>query len=276
VPLALLGFHPALIALCGGLNLVYQFWIHTEAVRRMPRWFEWLFNTPSHHRVHHGSDPKYLDRNHAGTLIVWDRLFGTYQPEEEEPVYGITAPLHSWDPVRANLHYWQELGALAAQCDHWTDKVRVFLKPPGWRPASLGGPVTPVRRDRATYRKFDTRAPRTVMVYVALQFALLLAISTFFLFRQGTLEASQQWGLAAFIVLGVMDLGLLLGPRRWAAWVELLRIGGVALLFAAIGPWGEAAWGIPVLVVACLASLLHLAFAARALARDPAPASDPS
>ncbi|WP_147694455.1 sterol desaturase family protein, partial [Vogesella mureinivorans] len=87
--------HPAMIAICGGFNLIYQFWIHTEAIRRMPAWFEAVMNTPSHHRVHHATNPRYLDRNYAGVFIIWDKLFGTFTPEvDHEPIrYGIVKQL---------------------------------------------------------------------------------------------------------------------------------------------------------------------------------------
>ena len=101
-PMVLLGFHPLLVLFAGALNLLYQFWIHTEAIGRMPRWFEAVFNTPSHHRVHHARNPRYLDRNYAGTLIVWDKLFGTYQAEEDadRPDFGTVTPLKSYNPLR--------------------------------------------------------------------------------------------------------------------------------------------------------------------------------
>ena len=101
-PMVLLGFHPLLVLFAGALNLLYQFWIHTEVVGRMPRWFEAVFNTPSHHRVHHARNPRYLDRNFAGTLIVWDRLFGTFEPERDDdrPDFGTVTPLRTYNPVR--------------------------------------------------------------------------------------------------------------------------------------------------------------------------------
>lgn len=108
VPLLLLGFHPAMVLFVGGLNLIYQFWIHTEAIDKMPRWFEAVFNTPSHHRVHHGRNPRYLDANYAGVLIIWDKLFGTFVPEDpEEPVdYGLVQNLGTFNPLRVAFHEW--------------------------------------------------------------------------------------------------------------------------------------------------------------------------
>ena len=136
LPLALLAFPPAMFLTVSALNTLYQFWIHTRTVGKLGP-LEWVFNTPSHHRVHHGRNPKYLDRNHAGSLIVWDRMFGTFQNEEEEPVYGITTPLANWNPVWANLHYWAELLRTARSTSRPLDRLRVFWKPPGWRPRDL-------------------------------------------------------------------------------------------------------------------------------------------
>jgi sterol desaturase/sphingolipid hydroxylase (fatty acid hydroxylase superfamily) len=108
IPLALLGFPPAMILAQQGFNLFYQFWIHTEAVHRMPGWFEYLFNTPSNHRVHHASNPRYLDRNYAGVLMAWDRLFGSFAAErdEEPPRYGIVKNIDTFNPIRIAFHEW--------------------------------------------------------------------------------------------------------------------------------------------------------------------------
>ncbi len=105
LPIAFLGFDTWDFALISAFNTLYQFWIHTEAINKLPKWVEFIFNTPSHHRVHHGRDPKYIDKNHAGSLIIWDRIFGTFQPEEEKPTYGITKPINSWNPICANVSH---------------------------------------------------------------------------------------------------------------------------------------------------------------------------
>ncbi|MFN6177769.1 MAG: sterol desaturase family protein [Flavobacteriales bacterium] len=268
LPMAVLGIHPVVIVTVGAFNTLYQFWIHTKAIGKMGP-FEWLFNTPSHHRVHHGSDPKYIDRNHAGTLIVWDKLFGTFQREEEEPVYGITTPLSRWDPLTANFHYWGDLFRLAAQARTWGDKLRVFTKPPGWRPAYLGGYAGPVGKDRHTYRKFDTRVPAAVGGYVAMQFTLLLVVTTFFLFRHGDLGATRQWANGALIVVWVMNMGLLMEGRRWAAGAEVLRMAGLSMLL-----WfsSDLLSGVATLVVntsVTLVSMVLLWNADRAMASTP-------
>lgn len=102
----LVGFHPLMIMFMQSISLLYQFWIHTEVIQKMPRWFEAVFNTPSHHRVHHANNAQYLDRNHAGILIIWDKLFGTFQPEEERPNYGLTENIDTYNPLLIATHEW--------------------------------------------------------------------------------------------------------------------------------------------------------------------------
>ena len=132
--LAALGFDPAMILLMIGLNLTYQFWVHTEAIRRLPAWFEAVFNTPSHHRVHHGSNVRYLDRNHAGVLIIWDKLFGTFSPElDEEPVeYGLTTNLETRSAWVVLAHGYTDILRDFARAGSWRDRLRYLLLPPGW------------------------------------------------------------------------------------------------------------------------------------------------
>lgn len=136
-PLILLGAHPAFVGFVGALNLLYQFWIHTEAIDKCPRWFEAIFNTPSHHRAHHGRNPRYLDSNYAGVLIIWDRMFGTFVPEVEhdKPDYGLVTPLISRNPFWVATHeYWALLKDCASdglRPDRW---VRRIFGPPGWSP----------------------------------------------------------------------------------------------------------------------------------------------
>lgn len=108
IPLAYIGFHPLAIVVAHSVNLIYQFWIHTEAVGRMGP-LEWVFNTPSHHRVHHGTNPQYIDRNYGGIFIVWDRMFGTFEPEGDRVTYGLTRNIRSFNPVVIAFHEWADL-----------------------------------------------------------------------------------------------------------------------------------------------------------------------
>lgn len=136
LPLAFLGFPPAMIAIQKGISLVYQFWIHTEAIGRMPRWFEAVFNTPSHHRVHHARNPRYLDRNYAGILIVWDKLFGTFQREldEEKCRYGIVKNLGDFNILRAVFHEWGAMFRDLAGARSLREAAGYVFGPPGWSP----------------------------------------------------------------------------------------------------------------------------------------------
>jgi sterol desaturase/sphingolipid hydroxylase (fatty acid hydroxylase superfamily) len=129
--LALAGVRPALIEQARGINLIYQFWIHTEAIQRLG-WVEKVFNTPSHHRVHHGSNRDYLDRNHGSILILWDRLFGTFEEEDEPVVYGLTKNVGSYNPARIATHEWADIAADVAVADSWHDRFSFLLRRPGW------------------------------------------------------------------------------------------------------------------------------------------------
>jgi hypothetical protein len=186
-----------------------------------------VLNTPSNHRVHHGRNPKYIDRNHGGTLIVWDRLFGTYAREEEEPVYGITTPLASWNPVWANFHYWADLWRRARRAARVADKVRLFLKPPGWNPPDLGG-FTPAPEVGPSPSKFQVAIPRGVQVYVLVQFAAALVAASVFLFHQEQLTPSARAAVASAIVASLLILGALLDGRRWAIPAESARLAALA------------------------------------------------
>ncbi|MEQ1688597.1 MAG: sterol desaturase family protein [Sphingopyxis sp.] len=133
MPLFLIGFDPTMVLFCAGLNLIYQFWIHTEAIGRMPRWFEAVMNTPSHHRVHHATNPRYLDRNYAGVFIVWDRMFGTYVSEEDgEPVrYGIIKQLGTFNLLWSVFHEW--IGMIRdVWRAPWRHKLAYIWRVPGW------------------------------------------------------------------------------------------------------------------------------------------------
>jgi len=135
-PIFILGIEPAIVFFCAGLNLIYQFWFHTEAIDKMPRWFEFIFNTPSHHRVHHANNPKYLDSNYAGIFIVWDRLFGTFVPEDKnEPCrYGLVRDLGTFNPLRVAFHEWWGILVDMWHAKGFRNKLMFLVAPPGWTP----------------------------------------------------------------------------------------------------------------------------------------------
>ena len=131
-PLALIGVHPWMILVSGGFNLIYQFWVHTEAIHRMPRWFEYVLNTPAHHRVHHGSNGRYLDKNYGGIFIVFDRIFGTFEQEDERVIYGLTKNISTNNPFRIAFHEYFAVARDVMKSRSLREVIGYSLGPPGW------------------------------------------------------------------------------------------------------------------------------------------------
>ncbi|MGY2734244.1 sterol desaturase family protein [Sphingomonas sp. UYP23] len=157
LPLLLIGFPPAMLVFVAGLNLIYQFWIHTEVIDRMPRWVEAVMNTPSHHRVHHATNPRYLDTNYAGVFIVWDRLFGTFEPEraDDRPRYGIVKNLGSFNLLWAASHEWIGISQDVWRAPGLRAKFGYLVMPPGW---SHDGSRDTSETIKARWRSSDTKA----------------------------------------------------------------------------------------------------------------------
>ena len=144
----LVGFHPIWILFMQQISLIYQFWIHTETIVKMPRWFEFIFNTPSHHRVHHGTNLEYLDKNHGGIMIIWDRLFGSFQPEQEKPVYGLTQNIGSFNPFVVAFKTWGQLFKKAVSSKSLKHGINYFIQPPGWSHDGSTKTVRQMRREK--------------------------------------------------------------------------------------------------------------------------------
>lgn len=223
LPLAFLGFDPLMFLTLSAFNTLYQFWIHTRAIKSMGP-LEWILNTPAHHRVHHGSNPKYIDKNHAGTLIIWDRIFGTFQKEEEEVYYGITTPLASWNPVWANVHYWDELIRTARKSPRLSDKIKVFIKPPGWFPEHLGGMQKPREIDAQAYAKYNPEFQERKAGYVLLQFLIGLIGGSAILFLHASLPLSPVVAGTVFVLLTLLTCGALLEEKKWLNYFEYFRL----------------------------------------------------
>ncbi|MCB1319735.1 MAG: sterol desaturase family protein [Leptospiraceae bacterium] len=237
LPLALIGFHPFMFFACSQINTIYQFWIHTRAMGKLG-FLETFLNTPSHHRVHHGINPKYIDKNHAGTLIIWDKLYGTFQEEEEEPVYGTVKPLASWNPIWANFQYWLHLMRMSRRVPGLMNKIKVWIMPPGWKPAELGPNDGVPEVDAATFQKYDPRIPAGLNLYVLLNFivGLGLALGCLIVFGlEGKQFTGTVWltGLLSFFSLFV--LGAILDRRSWAAPLEIIRLVAALMLGLYLG-----------------------------------------
>ncbi len=232
LPLAIAGIDPVVFIVAQGINLVYQFWIHTESIKKMPKWFEAVFNTPSHHRVHHARNPKYIDKNHAGTLIIWDKLFGTFASEDEKPHYGITKPLQSWNPVWANFAHYFEIYKEFKQIPVFKDKIKLLVKKPGWRPDYMGGYQAAPQIDQS-YKKFDIMTSLRLNVYVIVQFLIVMTSTLLFLYHKSNMDNAQLIVSSILIIFSVSSFGLLFENRKWSRPVEYLRIlfFTLALLF---------------------------------------------
>jgi sterol desaturase/sphingolipid hydroxylase (fatty acid hydroxylase superfamily) len=177
LPLAIVGVPPVVYGTIAAFSTLYQFWIHTQLVPKIRGPIDWIFNLPSHHRVHHAINPRYLDKNYAATLIIWDRLFGTYIEETEAPVYGITKPLATYDPVWAQVHYWFDMWKMSRVATDWRDKVFVWFASPAWKPRNVDHPP-PKEVSPDTYHKFDPATTRARVAFVSIGF-VLITVATF-------------------------------------------------------------------------------------------------
>jgi sterol desaturase/sphingolipid hydroxylase (fatty acid hydroxylase superfamily) len=143
----LFGIEPAMVIAMKSASVAYQFWMHTERIRKMPSWFEAIFNTPSHHRVHHSSDVEYLDKNHAGTLIIWDKIFGTYQEETFSPKYGLTENINSFNPIAIEFFEWKNIVKDFRKTKRVKHMLQYLFNPPGWSPDGMRKTTRQLRKD---------------------------------------------------------------------------------------------------------------------------------
>jgi alkylglycerol monooxygenase len=227
--LAVVGIPTQVVVICYSINLIYQFWIHTRLIDKMGP-LEAVMNTPSHHRVHHGVNLKYIDRNHAGVFIVWDRLFGTYQKEEESPVFGVTVPPKSWNPLWLQFQPYYSLSKDFLRTKKVLDKVKVWTSPPGWRPKDLGGFVAPTEVSTKTQLKYKTKTTNGALVYVLVQFLLLLAMTLALapLIEMGRVGLALGLGLS--VVVGLGSLAGVLEGRKWIYFTEGTRLAALLVL----------------------------------------------
>ncbi|HEY2254922.1 MAG TPA: sterol desaturase family protein, partial [Variovorax sp.] len=255
LPMALAGVPPLVFGVVALVDLLYQFWVHTEQIGRLG-WFDRWFCAPSNHRVHHAVNDAYVDRNYGGVLIVWDRLFGSYQEEGEPCVYGTRSPLQSWDPLWANAEVYWALARDSWHTRRWSDKLRVWLKPPGWRPADVAARFPKAPFDITQLRRYDPAVGRGVRIAAALQFVLLLAGAIAFLWQSDLLPLAESIVWLAGLTIGLWSVGQALQGRLML--LDLLLVDAAALATA------SAALGLGSLHLVCkpLALLLAMALAA--------------
>jgi sterol desaturase/sphingolipid hydroxylase (fatty acid hydroxylase superfamily) len=234
IPMYLLGIPAEVVVTVGALNLIYQFWVHTEHVPKLG-WFEWFFVTPSNHRVHHAQNDRYLDRNYGGLFIIWDRLFGTFQEElDDEPVvFGIRGPLKSWSPIKALTHVYVDMAQDSWRTKDWRDKLRVWVSRTGWRPADVAARYPREKNDLSTFERFDPKVPRMVAVYAFFQ---LVSVIVLLSYMQGT-ELLYRHGVAGWAVLlattVVTAMWLEGKPASSLLKWEAVRLGFITLMLLA-------------------------------------------
>lgn len=218
LPMAVAGVPPLVFATVALIDLLYQYWVHTQQVGRLG-WFDRWFCSPSNHRVHHAVNDRYLDRNYGGILIVWDRLFGTFTEEDDaEPcVYGTRSPLRSWNPLWANLQVYRELVLDSWRARSWADKLRVWLKPPGWRPADVAARWPKPAFDIVALQRYDPPLRAGAAAAATTLFLAVLSGTSAFLWHAHLLAPLQQAAAMAALVAALWLVGALTQPRRSGA-----------------------------------------------------------
>ncbi|MBI1317623.1 MAG: sterol desaturase [Candidatus Hydrogenedens sp.] len=231
IPLALVGFPPVVYGLCSAFNTLYQFWIHTRTIGKLGP-LEWVLNTPSHHRVHHGRDEQYIDRNHAGVFIIWDRMFGTFEEEKDEPNYGLVGPLRSWNPLWGQVHYLVKLVKLSWYAPKWRDKIYVWFAPPAYVPEGLetNDYSSQEKWKLGIFKRYETSVAPIMKFYALLHFTPMLLLTTGFLRFENDMTAVSRAITGGLIMWTLLNVGGVLESRRWLPYSEGLRIlamGGV-------------------------------------------------
>lgn len=222
LPLAIIGVPPAMSITAVVINTAYQVFIHTEFVGKLGP-LEWVLNTPSHHRIHHGINPRYLDKNFGGMLIIWDRMFGTFAEEDEQPVYGTVEQVASFDPVHCMWAPLDDAIERASRTSDSLDELGVWLMPPGWRPKSMAKADTQVRLDRPEY---DVKLSRGATLYLMAMTGLTIPMMMRYLFINdlNPRPLTTQFVFITWVAAALIGLGGILEGRAWAKYVEALRL----------------------------------------------------
>jgi hypothetical protein len=211
------------------VDLLYQYWIHTEQVGKLG-WFDRWFASPSNHRVHHAVNDRYLDRNYGGIFMIWDRMFGTFVEEGEKCVYGTRAPLESWDPLWANLEVYADLARKSWRSPRWRDKLAVWLMPPGWQPATAAGARWQKPSfDVASVRRFDPPMSRRTRVVAAAHFIVALLASVPLLWYSDALPFARL-ALASGAIIALLWITGALMQGRLGVRAALAHDAALALL----------------------------------------------
>lgn len=265
LPAALLGVPTIVIATMAPIHLFAQFWYHTEHIGKMG-FLEHILVTPSHHRVHHAINPVYLDKNYSQIFIFWDKWFGTFQAElpEVPPVYGITRAVRTWNPIKINFQHLWLMARDAFYAADWRDKVRVWWKPTGWRPADVEArfPVAKIE-DVYHFEKYNPPSSAALKTYSWIQLICMLLISIHFFGNIATIGFPDLLWYGLFIFASVYGISEIMDKNRGAFWMECLRIGmAFGILYTQQDWFGLSqiiAFGPGLIGVYCLTSLMAAA-----------------
>lgn len=232
--LGLLGLPPHIYLVSKAVSSLYQFWIHTELIDRLGP-LEWILNTPSHHRVHHAVNDEYLDRNYGGILILWDRLFGTFEPERAPPVYGTTKLLRSFSPIWANFHHFFDVAERSRAFPRLRDRVWIWFAHPAWSPTERGRGVAPEQLERRREHKFSPdKTNAWVKAYIILQLLAAIYATSYLLGHVKTMTLEFALIASVLVVAATAVWGGLFEGKRWAWPVEAIRVAGSAALLSTL------------------------------------------
>lgn len=225
-PLPIMGFEPDAIYSMVALHLLMSYWHHTRVIGRLG-WFEKWFNTPSHHRVHHGVNPQYLDKNFGEFLIIWDKMFGTFEPEREEVCYGVTHPPRTWDPTNIYFQYWKELWYDAVAAPHWIDKIKIWFMPLGWRPRGLEQVGETVRQPGYSKKeqiKYQSHSFRNIEIYLIIHVSLAMLFMYITVHTKSPLSDLDRFIFSIAIFFMITAWGGILEGKSWAIFLEVFRL----------------------------------------------------
>lgn len=225
LPSFVLGIPTEVLLVCGALNLVYQFWVHTQFVGKLG-WIERIFVTPSHHRVHHGQNSIYIDKNHGGVFILWDRIFGTFQEElDAEPVvYGIRRPVNSFNPIWANIHTWVSLLKDSYRANSLLDKIKIWFAPTGWRPEDVNTKYPIEKQEAGSQVKFDPVINGWIKYYTIIQYCFCLVFALVFILSANKLDFTAKLVIWFVITMPLLTNGIFLNNRSYSRLGEGTRI----------------------------------------------------
>lgn len=269
IPLALIGIEPIMLLAVASVNLIYQFWVHTQHIPKLGV-VENIMVTPSNHRVHHAQNQIYLDRNYGGVFIIWDRIFGSFQEEleHEKPIYGVRKALKSWNPFFANIQIYKQLIYDSVHTRKWSNKAKVWFGRTGWRPDDVALQYPTQKTDLKAFLAYDTSLSLVTKIYCVLQYILIAALGVFLMMNVSALAIGYQVAIAFLVVAASVNIAWLMENKQISIWIEWVKT-----IFSLIGLFTlnlHVALGfILILLSAVLLFFIHLQFRRKEIKVNP-------